>query len=316
MTLALTDFANHLAITTVSLTPRAALGIPIALIGSVFLAVGAQLQHRGVVKVESRGSNGATSALSISQLLRLLGRPSWVLGSLLLGLAVVFQLTSLYLAPITVVQPLGALALVITALVNSRVSRVKLTRRTLRSILFCIVGVALFVTIATFTTTSRPISQSQLITVLLLLLAITIVFSLAFALFRSNFKAIIYIVGAGVLYGFVATLAKVVIDRIQTIFMNGPSGFEGLTILCVVALLAATVLGGYFVQTAYSSGPPDLVIAGLTVIDPIVAVTIGIVVLNEAANAPWFAYIAFVIAAGLAIYGVFQLAKYHPQAQH
>ncbi len=316
MTPALTDFANHLAITPVSLTPRAALGIPIALIGSVFLAVGAQLQHRGVVKVESRGSNGATSALSISQLLRLLGRPSWVLGSLLLGLAVVFQLTSLYLAPITVVQPLGALALVITALVNSRVSKVKLTRGTIRSILFCIVGVALFVTIATFTTTSRPISQSQLITVLLLLLVITIIFSLAFGLFRSRFKAIIYIVGAGVLYGFVATLAKVVIDRIQTIFMNGPSGFEWLTILCVVALLAATALGGYFVQTAYSSGPPDLVIAGLTVIDPIVAVTIGIVVLNEAATAPWFAYIAFVVAAGLAIYGVFQLAKYHPQAQH
>lgn len=310
----LSDFVSHLAVTPQTLTPMAALGIPIALVGSVFLAIGAQLQHRGVVKVEASGPNGATSALSLSQLLRLLGRPSWVLGTILLGLAVVFQLTSLFLAPITVVQPLGALALVITAIVNSRVSRVKLTRQTIRSILFCIVGVAIFVTIATLTTTSPRITQGQLITVLLLLLAITIVFSLAFGFLRSKFKAIIYVVGAGVLYGFVATLAKVVIERIQIIIANGPSGFEWLTILCVIALLAATALGGYFVQTAYSSGPPDLVIAGLTVIDPIVAVTIGILVLHEATGAPWIAYIAFIVAAGLAIYGVFQLSKYHAQA--
>jgi drug/metabolite transporter (DMT)-like permease len=85
-------------------------------------------------------------------------------------------------------------------------------------------------------------------------------------------------------------------------------------VLCVVALLAASVLGSYFVQTAYSSGPPDLVVAGLTVIDPVVAVSIGIVVLGEAASAPVWAFFAFVIAGAIAIYGVFQLAKHHPQS--
>ncbi|HUG49475.1 MAG TPA: multidrug DMT transporter permease, partial [Terrimesophilobacter sp.] len=75
-------------------------------------------------------------------------------------------------------------------------------------------------------------------------------------------------------------------------------------------------LGGYFVQSAYSSGPPDLVIAGLTVIDPLVAVTIGVVVLQEAAEAPWFAVVAFAVAGAIAVYGVLQLAKHHPQSQH
>jgi threonine/homoserine efflux transporter RhtA len=68
------------------------------------------------------------------------------------------------------------------------------------------------------------------------------------------------------------------------------------------------------VQNAYSSGPPDLVIAGLTVIDPLVAVTIGIVILQEATQAPLWASIAFVIAGAIAIWGVFLLAKHHPQA--
>ncbi len=314
MTTALIVLANQ--ISPITLTPLQAVGIPIALTGSIFLALGAQFQHRGVTTVDGQSEDQSTGGLSIRQLLALLRRPSWVIGTLMLGLAVVFQLTSLIFAPIIVVQPLGAVALVITAVVNARVSKVKLTRESIRAITFCIVGVGLFVTIATFTAKSKEITERELITVLILLLVITIVFSLLFAFLRKRFKAIIYIVGAGVLYGFVATLAKVVIDRIHTIIISGAQGFEWLTILCVVALLAATALGGYFVQTAYSSGPPDLVIAGLTVIDPIVAVTIGIVVLGEADGAPWFAVIAFVVAGALAIYGVFQLSKYHPQTQH
>jgi hypothetical protein len=256
-----------------------------------------------------------STGLSLGQLLSLLQRPSWVLGTLMLGLAVVFQLTSLGFAPIIVVQPLGAVALIITSIVNARVSGVKLTRESIRAIAFCIIGVGLFVTIATFTATSKEITQGELVTVLVLLGIITVVFALVFAFFRKRFKAIIYIVGAGVLYGFVATLAKVVIDRVKTLLITGPEGFEWLTIFCVIALLAAAVLGGYFVQTAYSSGPPDLVIAGLTVIDPIVAVSIGIVVLQEAAGAPFYAIIAFVVAGSLAVYGVFQLAKHHTQGQ-
>jgi drug/metabolite transporter (DMT)-like permease len=117
------------------------------------------------------------------------------------------------------------------------------------------------------------------------------------------------VIGAGILYGFVATLAKVVIVRILQ------SDFEWLTLSCLVALLAAVGLGAYFVQNAYSSGPPDLVIAGLTVIDPLVAVAIGIAILEEAADAPLWAGIAFVVTGVMAIVGVFRLAKYHPQIE-
>ncbi len=39
----------------------------------------------------------------------------------------------------------------------------------------------------------------------------------------------------------------------------------------LLAILAAGGLGSWFVQSAYSGGPPDLVIAGLTVIDPMTA---------------------------------------------
>lgn len=293
-----------------TLTPYQWLGIPVALVAAVFLALGAQFQHRGVGRVEADSGEIDTSpGLSTKQLLLLLARPSWVIGTVMLGLAVVLQLTSLFLAPIIVVQPLGALALVITAVVNSRVSKVALDRKSIRAIAFCVGGVGIFVTVAAFTAKSSRIDSSQLIVILALLSMIIMGLSLGYTFLRHRFTAIVFILGAGVLYGFVATLAKVVIDRTKT------GDFEWLTVLCIVALLAAAALGGLFVQNAYSSGPPDLVIAGLTVVDPLVAVTIGIVVLQEAAGAPWFAVIAYLAAAGLAIYGVFQLAKHHPQAQ-
>lgn len=291
-----------------TLTPLKALGIPVALIGAVFLAVGAQLQHRGVGKVEALEPPAMTAGLGLRQLLALAARPSWLLGTMMLGLAVLFQLTSLYLAPLTLVQPLGAVALVVTAVLNARISKVKLDSVSIRAITYCVVGVALFVTLAAFTTKSHPISDLQIIVILSILAVVTLGFAVLFAIYRASFRAIMYILGAGILYGFVATLAKVVLDRIKT------GDFEWLTFGCVVALLIAAVLGGYFVQNAYSSGPPDLVIAGLTVIDPIVAVTIGIVVLQEASDAHWSVLVAFVLAGALAVRGVFMLGRHHPQS--
>jgi drug/metabolite transporter (DMT)-like permease len=297
----LTDLAAEIAI-----DPRQAIGIPLALIGAVFLSLGAQFQHRGVTKVESN-TRAVTGGLDLRQLSLLLARPSWVFGSLMLGLAIVFQLSSLAYAPIIVVQPLGAVALVLTAVLNTRLSRVKLNRASIIAIVMCVGGVGLFVTVAAFTAVDKPVSDQNLITILIVLAVVLTLLGVAFGYLRNRAQAIFYILGAGVVYGFVATLAKVIISRIQ----NG--NFEWLTLTCVLGLLLAAGLGAYFVQNAYASGPPDLVIAGLTVIDPLVAVGIGIIVLGEASQAPPWAGVAFVLAGALAIWGVFRLARYHPQ---
>ncbi|WP_382305847.1 DMT family transporter [Herbiconiux sp. UC225_62] len=292
----------------IALDPKQFIGIPIALVGAIFLSLGAQFQHRGVTKVEAN-THDADKGLSVRQLMALLSRPSWVIGTLMLGLAIVFQLTSLGFSPIIVVQPLGAVALVITAILNSRISHVKLNRSSIISIVLCVGGVGLFVLVAAFTAVDKPVTTTDLIIILIVLAIVLLLFAATFVFLRKRFKAIAYIVGAGVLYGFVATLAKVVISRIFQ------AHFEWLTVLALAGLLAAAALGGYFVQNAYASGPPDLVIAGLTVIDPLVAVAIGIIVLGEASQAPLWANFAFLAFGLVAILGVFGLARYHPQAQ-
>ncbi|GAA3021990.1 DMT family transporter [Microbacterium dextranolyticum] len=287
--------------------PGILIGIPLALLGAVFMSFGAQYQHRGVQKVERLTRTDGGTGLTGGQLWNLLRRPSWVAGTVMLGLAIVCQLTALSFAPLILVQPLGAISLVITTLLNARISGHKPTGRSIAAISLCVAGILVFVTVAALYATETPVSDGQLITVLVILLVVAAILTALWLWLRSRIGALFYIVAAGIMYGFVATLAKVVISRIQS------GDFEWLTVLCVVGVIAGTGIGAYFVQTAYASGPPDLVIAGLTVIDPIVAIVIGLAVLREAENAPWWAYIGFVAAGALAVAGVFQLARYHPQ---
>lgn len=287
--------------------PGILIGIPLALLGAVFMSFGAQYQHRGVTKVERLSGSSGSQGLELSHLLRLLARPSWVIGTLMLGLAIVCQLSALAFAPLIVVQPLGAIALVITTLLNAQISGHRPTKRSLIAIGACVGGIFVFVTIAALFATEKPVSNAQLITILVLLGIVTIVFAGLWVWLRKRMGALFYIVAAGVIYGFVATLAKVVIERFKV------SDFNGLTWACLIALIVGAIVGAYFVQSAYASGPPDLVVAGLTVIDPIVAIFIGLTILQEAAGAPLWVYIAFAVVGAVAVWGVFQLARHHPQ---
>ena len=293
--------------TVASLDPRQFLGVPVALIGAVFLSFGAQYQSRGLVKVEGITGDKAGSGLNWRHIRELLRRPSWVVGTSLLGLAVVFQLLSLTLSPLIVVQPLGVVAMVITAVLNAKMTGVQTNHATRISIGLSVTGVAIFVLIAAFTASSVPVTPAKLITLLVLFAVMLLLFGVLFLLFRHRSVALVYIVGAGAIYGFVATFAKAVIQRLEQ------QEFDWLTWLVVAALVIGALLGMAFVQNAYSSGPPDLVVAGLTVIDPLVAVIIGIVVLDEISNAPLWAIIGFIVSGVVAIIGVLGLARFHPQ---
>lgn len=288
--------------------PALLTGIPLALLGALFMSFGAQYQHRGVAKVERILGESGGGGLSLSQLLHLLRRPSWVAGTIMLALAIACQLGALSVAPLIVVQPLGAISLVITTLLNAHFTGHKPTGASIRAIIAAVGGIFVFVTIAAFVATEKPVSALQLAIILGLLVIVLIVLGGTWWVWiRKHGQPLFYIIASGVLYGFVATLAKVIIERLKA------RDIDLLTIGCAVGLVAAVALGAYFVQTAYSVGPPDLVIAGLTVIDPMVAVLIGLIVLQEAATAGVWALLGFAVAGAVSIYGVISLARNHPQ---
>lgn len=289
---------------TVGLTPYQMIGIPIAIVGAVLMSLSAVLQHRGVSKVDAHSGSSGSGGLGARQIWFLLRRPSWVFGTLLIGVAIICQLGALLFAPLVVVQPLGVVSLVVTTLISARQTRRRLSRGKIISVLTSVLGIAGFVTVAATVATDTRVTERQVITVLIIALVLVVVMGIAFAVLRqSRYRNLFYIVAGGLLYGFVATFAKVILARWQT------DGIDGYTLLCAVGLVVTLLAGGYFVQTAYATGTTEMVIAGLTVVDPIVAVMIGIVVLGEVAGATLITYLLFVIFGGIAILGVFLLER-------
>lgn len=282
------------------------LAVFLAVLGAFFLAIGAQRQG-SAVKADTGGL-----ALSSNGFLRLLRNPRWMFGLLLLALGMAANAVALVSAPLTVVQPIGAIALVITTVVNAKDQGLSINRATVVAITACVTGSALFVLLAvTVTQENHHVSaEDELAIVLLLALAVGLFGTLA-VLFKHRMSAFIYIIGAGVLFGFVAVLTRIIGKHLLD-----PNGLFLLNVqwYTLIAIAAAGGLGYWFVQSAYSSGPPDLVIAGLTVIDPMVGIAIGIIILGELRpDVHTVMAIAMAAAAVLAIVGVIALSRHHPE---
>jgi drug/metabolite transporter (DMT)-like permease len=220
----------------------------------------------------------------------------------MLGGAILLQLTSLRFSPLIVVQPIGAVALVVTTLATARMTGRSPGRRTLTSVALCIAGVGVFVGVAAVSAQDVEISDRHLVTVLVLLGGVLAALGTGFALWRQHWGAVVFTAGAGVLFGFVAALAKTVIARLFQ------GNFEWLSLTCLAGLVVAALSGTFLVQNAHTRGTSELVVAGLTVIDPLTAVALGITVLGEADTAPTQAFIAFFLAGSTAVAGVILLA--------
>jgi drug/metabolite transporter (DMT)-like permease len=286
-----------------------ALAIILSLLAAVALAFGAQFQNDSVEKNTDK-EKGEKKGVGLGHILELIRNPRWLGGMGFLVLGASCQIAALTMAPLIVVQPIGALALVITSLLNARATKTRITKATWVAISLCTGGIATFVSLATgIASDQKQLSDGNLVVILSILGVLLLVLGAVFLVQRQKMNALTFILGAGLLYGILATLVKSVIQRIQQ------SHFEWLTVVCLVAALLAMALGGWFVQNAYASGPPDLVIAGLTVVDPMVAVSIGIIVLGEAAQAADNPLIAIVFAASgaVAATGVWLLSRVHPE---
>ena len=224
------------------------------------------------------------------------------------------QLVGLLLAPLPVVQPLGVLSLVITALLNRRLSHARIQRRGAIGIAVCIVGTAAFVLTASFATRSTAAPPAVVIPVLVLVGFVLLALLVGYATLRDRVPSVAFTVSGGVCFGFVVTLMKVFLDRsaaaVQHGGLIGPS--TPFSILVLAGAGAAGLAGISLVQRAYASGTADLVVAALTVVDPLVGVTLGIVLLGQAHGAPLWSFPVFGVAEVIAVTGVVLMARNPP----
>lgn len=294
-----------------------AVAIACALISAVCLAWGAERQG-GAVRSD-HGHDG----LQAKGMLALIRKPRWLFGLLLMGLGTVFNVIALALAPITIVQPIGALALVLTTLLNARATKSPLTGALKASVAACLIGSAGFVLLGVKVRNENMSITAQQTQIILIITGIAIVVLGGLSLLRRvRIPAFAWVLGTGILYGMVAVQIKILATSFMLIQTRSASSVwewarTQVPWLVAVGIVVAAILGGWFVQKAYASGPPDLVIAGLTVIDPLVGVVVGISVLHELRpDVPPEVAVGMGLSALIAMVGVLSLARCHPDAAH
>lgn len=284
-------------------------GILLAITSAIALAIGNLLQARGVRAMERKAADGVGG----SKFGHLVRNRFWLIGAVLLGIAVLLQMGSLAFAPLIVVQPLGVTALVVTVVATALFAKRMPAAGVIRSIIVCVVGVGAFVTVAAIVSTQHAVTDTQLIAVLVVL-AVVLVGTGAIWFVGQHRPAppIAWVLLGGIYSAFVATLGKTVILRVQSALQTRDFHIDATNLLTLGCLVGIGIAGGlsiYFVQRAHADNRPEVVVAGLTVVDPAVAVVLGITILGEASDAPLWSVFAFIAAGVVAITGVFALSR-------
>ncbi|GAA1543349.1 MULTISPECIES: DMT family transporter [Brevibacterium] len=277
--------------------------IALAVLAAVALAYGALYQHDAVA-----GQGDSHNGLSWAHFKELLSNSKWLIGLGITGLGTVGNVVALALAPVMVVQPIGAFSLIVSVLLGIRHRGLKVNRRLVQAVVWCTVGVTIFVALSA-TTARTEVHLGSDAMPLVWITAVVVFIGLSIMLFFRHAPQLVLITAAGLLFACVATNTHLVSVQLLR------AGLDQVTWLNVIGLVAATAIGSWFVQNAYAAGPPEMVIAGLTVVDPIGAVILGSIVLGEAATAPaWF--LVIITATGLvACLGVVVLSRYHPDVK-
>ncbi|GAA3365423.1 MULTISPECIES: hypothetical protein [Saccharopolyspora] len=282
------------------------LAVALAALGACGYAVGARLQH-GAVQ-DAIGDDG----LKVRSQVRLLRNQRWLLGLLALGSGALLHACALGLAPLSVVQPVGVLALPITVLLNARQQGIRtrdLNVHVVLSVLAATGGVAAFVFLAAGSATSTPVMPDDQLLATQLVAGTVLALGVVGLVTRSKVRCMAYAAGCAVAYGLVSLLVRALVQQF------GSAPLLSINPLPLVVIVVAMAVGGWLLQHGYASGPPDLVVACLTVIDPLVAVGLGIGLLGEADAVDGATAIGELLCAVIACAGVFALARHHPDTQ-
>jgi len=286
------------------------LGILIVAVASLLFATGATIQHLAVGgTVDAEAEN---KSMNLRQLVRLITNPRWLFGLTLIAIGALSHIYALMIAPVTVVQPVGILAVPWSVLMAARIHRHRVTRPMWTAVAMTIVGISGFTFFSA--TTAAPESQVEPVQVVL---GSIVVYAIGFGFAalglkgrNGQFRSLMWASGGSFLYGLSSALIKSV-----TVMLAEPDVLtEPMFWVIVPFLLGSYVFGGIMIQQAYATGPAEIVVASMTTTDPVVGVSFGLILLGEGVLITGLDALGMVVGAFVAVWGVVVLSKHHPDA--
>ncbi|MEV0617821.1 DMT family transporter [Nonomuraea sp. NPDC050404] len=259
----------------------------IALVGSLFFALGAALQQ-----FEAFGS-------AQPKLLELLRRPRWLLGGVSILTGGGLHILALGLGPLTIVQPMGVASLLFALPFTAALHGRKPSRKELAAAGVVAIGLIGLVLLVPESHGPTYLSPNGVLTLMGVAGAAVVLLWAGSKAASPAGRAALLAISSGVLYGATATLTRVLVD--------GSWNWWYLLALPVPALLGLVML-----QRAYAAGHFGVSFAALQIADPVTAVVFGALLLGE----PLPTGVLPIAAAALTAAGTVALARTSPLEAH
>ncbi len=239
--------------------------------------------------------------LTVAELARV---PQLWLALALNGLGAALHVTSLAFGPLSLIQPLGVLTLVIAVPLAAMTARRKVTRLELTGMTYTVIGLAGLTMIITTAGAGQTLASGEL----LALIAATTVFVALLALRgrRPEASTLWEAVAGGVAFSVCSALCQTIVVTVG----DGGAGvlIQPITIVAMLAVAVFAIVATILTQRSYRRGL-GAPLAVTNLVNPASATAIGVVLLGETlATSPVEISLA-VVCALLAGYGVAQLAR-------
>jgi hypothetical protein len=222
-------------------------------------------------------------SVPLSQVPKLVTQPRWLLGQVFDVSAFLLQAVALAFGTLVFVEPLLAMSLPVTVGVRSWSARRWPGRLGVGGSLLSVTGMAAFLAAA------RPIPGGSTITggeIVALGVSVAVLLGgtlAAAALTHGNTRAVAFAAGAATVYGVTAGLTKVVTGELQS-----GAVLEPLLHWPLYTAIATGITGVLLTQNALKPGALAVPVAVITMGDPLVGITIGLLWLGETVtSAPW-----------------------------
>ena len=259
-----------------------ALAIAMQVVSSFLFASGAILQSLGVKSTFDPTARASSNKLTIGGLLKLFTIPKWLLGLVCVLAGAAIHLVALSFAPVSVVQPVGILAVPWSVLLAARIHRHHLSRKLWLAVAITIAGVVGFTVFSTMNLADyeKPEFMPMLVS-FVLVCAICAVLSIAATKVAPWAKAMMWSTVGAIFYGLASGFMKAAMELVKHPDVSW-TGWE--FIASVAMMLACYGLGVWMIQQGYASGPAEITVGTMTTVDPFVAVLFGLIVLGEGAK--------------------------------
>ena len=281
----------------------------LATVGAVLFGLGAVKQH-GAVRAGAEAS--VDRQQGARRLLRLLKDRTWLAGAVQAAVAGGTHVVALTLAPITLVQPVGVIAVPVTVVASAwKTGRRPSATQVVGSVLG-VAGIAAL-TVLLLSPAAQPVELPRwgvlTGTVLALVASTALVVAVPVAAGRPRARVLALATLAALLFGLNSVLLKVIGEAVR----GGLAAADRPALLVAVAGIAASLpVGLWAMQAAYLHGSPQVVICCLTLADPLTAVIGGYLLLGDGVDAGTATLLAAIACSLVAAAGVVVLSKEYP----